>query len=252
MTTYDQLTTVIMPTSPSPSHPDTRIIDETLRSVRHHFPESAIFILADGVRPELAHRRQDYSRYLDTLEERKPAHTHIYRFLNHHHQTAMVKKILPEIPTSLLLWIEHDLPIRTDVPTDWQMMSTAIMSSRVDLCRLMLHEGVHPEHEHLYRPPMSDYPHLRPQRQFSGWTHLASTSMYRRLLKDYDPSRGRLMVERYVGGIIESGGWEQWKLTSYIPDPMAARRIYHLHGRGGVDGGEDDPTFVWLEKYLPR
>ena len=250
--TYDQLTTVIMPTSPSPSHPDTRIIDETLRSVHHHFPASAIFILADGVRSELEHRRQDYSRYLDALEDRKPERTWLYRFLTHHHQTAMVKKILPEIPTPLLLWIEHDLPVRTDVPTDWKMMSTAIMSGRVDLCRLMLRELVIPEHEHLFRPPLDDYPHLRPTIQWSGNTHLASTSMYRRLLKDYDPERGKLMVERYVAGIVEAGGWEQWKLTAYIPDPVAARRIYHLHGRGGVDGGEDDPTFVETERYSPR
>lgn len=249
---YHQLTTIVCPTSPSPSHPDTRIIDETLRSIRYHFPDSMIFICADGVRSELEHRRQAYESYLDKLALTLPPRTWIYRYGSHHHQTAMMAKILPEISTPLLLFIECDLPIRTDVPTDWQMMADAILSGRVDLCRLMLHESVHPEHEHLYQPPLSDYPYLRPQLQYSGWVHLASTAMYRRLLGGYDQTRGLLMLERYVGGIIEAGGWDKWKLSSYIPDPVAARRIYHLHNRGGADSSPDDPTFVETERYLPR
>jgi hypothetical protein len=264
ITPYDRLTTVICPTSPSPCHPSTRIIDETLRSVRHWFSDASILVLADGVRRELEHRRQSYSRYLNNLwngyspSERSLCdlamcelvpNTHVYEFIDHHHQTAMVKEALPQIKTPLLLWIEQDQPIRTDVQIDWQMMTDAIMSGSVDLCRLMLHEGVHSEHEYLYQPPLTDYPHLRPQRQWSGWVHLASTDMYRRLLRDYDPRRGLLMVERYVGRIIEAHPWSDFKLTSYVPDPVAARRIYHLHGRGGVDGGQDDPTFAEQEIY---
>lgn len=246
---YDQLTTVICPTSPSPCHPSTRIIDETLRSVRHWFPEPPIFILVDGVRPELQHRHIDYVHYLDNLISHDMPKVWFYHHDRHHHQTAMVAKVLSQIQTPLLLWIEQDQPIRTDVDIDWQMMADAITTGHADLCRLMLHEGVHPEHEYLYQPPLPDYPHLRPQRQWSGWVHLASVAMYRRLLHGYDPARGLLMVERYVGRIIESHPWSDFKLTSYVPDPAAARRIYHLHGRGGVDGGPDDPTFASQEIY---
>lgn len=251
MTTYDQLTTVICPTSPSPSHPDTRIIDETLYSVRHHFPTAPIYILADGVRPELSHRYAQYSAFLDRLYNHPPTNTSLVHHPHHHHQTAMVKKILPFITTPLLLWIEQDLPIRTDVPTDWAMMARAITMGCVDLCRLMLHEQIHPEHKHLYYGVVEGFPHLQRQMQFSGWTHLASVDMYRRMLKDFD-IRARIMVERYVGRVIESRPWTEFKLSSYIPDPVAARRIYHLHGRGGVDGGVDDPTFVETEVYPPR
>jgi hypothetical protein len=250
---YDQLTTVICPTSPSPLHPDTRIIDETLRSVRYWFPTALVYILADGVRPELEHRRRAYEEYqLRLLCNLPDQRTYVVPHSSHRHQTAMVKGILPIVDTPLLLWIEQDLPIRTDIDIDWRMMADAILSGQVDLCRLMLTEQVHPEHEYLYQPPLpDDYPHLRPSRQWSGWTHLASTAMYRRLLKDFNPA-ARIMVERYVGRILEARPWSDFKLTSYVPDPIAARRIYHLHGRGGVDGQPDDSTFVETEIYPPK
>ena len=250
---YNDLVTVICLTSPSPCHPDTRIIDETLASVRHWFPTAPIYILADGVRPELEYRRWQYHDYLLKLASQLPSNFYMFPVKDHSHQTAMVKNALPHVKTPLLLFIEQDLPIRTDpgVDIDWQMMADAILSGSVDLCRLMLHESVHPEHLHLYQGQIAGYPHLWKQRQFSGWTHLASTEMYKRLLLDFD-MRAKIMVERYVGRVIEARPWEDFKLTSYIPDPAASRRIYHLHGRGGVDGGADDPTFVETEVYPPK
>jgi hypothetical protein len=246
---YDQLTTVICTTSPSPCHPDTRMINETLRSVRHWFPNSIVRILCDGVRPELAHRETAYRDYTAQLQARQDSRTVLDVFGSHLHQTAMVKNVLPCVDTPLILWIEHDLPMRTDVDIEWQMMADAIMAGCADVCRLMLTESVHPDHLHLYQGQIPGWPRIWKQRQWSGWTHLASTDMYRRLLRDYDYRRGLLMVENYAQRIIETHPWEDFKLTSYIPDPAAARRIYHLHGRGGVDGGPDDPSFVAKDIY---
>jgi hypothetical protein len=258
MPNYDQLTTIIVPTSPIPAHPDTSIIHGVLASLIYHFPASRVVITCDGVRQELAARQPAYDWYIRRLVDSVlPAlSTFPHQFCvslhdRHMHQAAMMREVIGNVDTPLVLFCEHDIAVRTDVPTDWQMMANAIMSGRVDLCRLMLHEGVHPEHEHLYGPPIDEYPYLRPQRQFSGWTHLASTAMYRRLLQDFNP-RARVMIERYVGRVIEPRPWSDFKLTSYIPDPAAARRIYHLHGRGGVDGAADDPTFVETEIYPPR
>ena len=256
MTNYDSNTTILMPTSIIPSHPDTRIIEETLTSIRHHFPTALIVILCDGLRSELEHRRQAYDQYLENLaivaNNYCPGVTLLLHG-EHRHQTHMVKHALDNfVVTPLIVFQEHDLPVRTDVGTDWQMMADAILSDRVNLVRLMLHEQIHEAHYHLMDGMIDGLP-LMKQRQFSGWTHMASADMYRRLLDGFD-MRAKIMVERYVCRFIENVPWDRWRLTSYIPDPNAARRIYHLDGRGaGVERYEDRQlTYEETECYPPK
>lgn len=248
----DNDVTVLIPTSSIPRHPDTSMIDEVIASVRYWFPESWIMLLADGLRPEFADRESQYVEYLNRLQETADDHTIIRLFSRGHlHQTTMIINTLPNVVSPLILFCEHDIGLLTDRPIDWQMMADAIRSNRCDLVRLMLTEDVHPLHEYLYLPPMPDLPHLRPQRQWSGWTHLASTDYYRRLLTGFD-TRAKMTVERYVVRLIESQPWDRNRLTSYVPDPQHAKRIYHLDGRLTADGTAKDPSFEEQEIYPPR
>jgi hypothetical protein len=49
--------TIILATSVLPSHPDTSIIDETIKSIRVHFPNNEIIMQVDGLRQEQGDRR---------------------------------------------------------------------------------------------------------------------------------------------------------------------------------------------------
>ena len=52
--------TIVLVTSVLPSHPDTHIIDETISSIRSHFPDNEIILQIDGLRDEQKHRKDAY------------------------------------------------------------------------------------------------------------------------------------------------------------------------------------------------
>ena len=54
--------TVVIPTSPIPSHPSTDILDETIFNTRQ-YTGARIIIMFDGVHESLAHRKEDYENY---------------------------------------------------------------------------------------------------------------------------------------------------------------------------------------------
>ena len=51
---------ILLPTSPIPHHPSTHILDEVIESIRVHFPDNELFLMIDGVRGQVEHRRADY------------------------------------------------------------------------------------------------------------------------------------------------------------------------------------------------
>ena len=55
--------TVVIPTSVLPSHPSTKIIDETIENVRVHLPNCDILLQIDGLRDEQLDRKADYDKY---------------------------------------------------------------------------------------------------------------------------------------------------------------------------------------------
>src|SRR5579859_4905919 len=64
---FDDLVTILIPTSPIPSHPSTEIIDETIAGIRNYFPTARIIVMCDGVRSSVEHRRGQYGEYLFNL-----------------------------------------------------------------------------------------------------------------------------------------------------------------------------------------
>jgi hypothetical protein len=59
--------TIILATSVLPSHPQTYIIDETIKSIRVHFPKNEIIMQIDGLRQEQMDRETDYNEYKNRI-----------------------------------------------------------------------------------------------------------------------------------------------------------------------------------------
>jgi hypothetical protein len=114
--------TIVVATSVLPSHPDTAIIDETISTIRVHFPNNEIILQMDGLREERLSHKIDYDEYKNRvlwkcLHEDKNILPFIFK--EHSHQTNMMRQTISEIKTPLLLYVEGDAPLTPDTPIDW-------------------------------------------------------------------------------------------------------------------------------------
>jgi len=229
--------TVLIPTSPSPLHPDDAIIRETMESVRLHLPNSRMIVMCDGIRPELAHREGAYREYLQKLYNGKDFD--VVWIGEWVHQAGLMKATLPMVLTPLVLWIEHDMPL---LPREinWKGLTASVLEGHTNHVRFMLRPQIHPEHMHLMHGCMNVHDcHLVRTSQWSGWVHLASTDFYRQIMARFS-EHCRTMIEDYAQGIVQAHPWEASKLTIYYPSEEDSARCYHLDARRG------DPKFEWL------
>lgn len=234
--------TVVMPVSPIPSHPTINILTETIETVRRHLPDAEIILTFDGVRPEQADRRADYEESIRrTLWHAD--HDPLWRPVNpwiwdeHVHQVGMLRGLLHEVKTDLLLFVEQDAPLVTDEPIDWQACIDLIMSGEADVVRFH-HEGVVPDaHAHMMHGLEGQF--LRTS-QFSARPHLASTAYYRRILNDHFSLYANCFLEDVLHGVCSEaviingmGGWRKHKLWIFHPDTGNIKRSYTTDGRAG-------------------
>lgn len=261
--------TVIIPVSPIVSHPDTAILDETIESIRFHHPDAEILITFDGVRPEQKHRRQDYEEHIQRVLW-KADHDPLWRpvcpfiFEEHRHQSGMLKAVIDEIRTPLLLYVEADCPLVTDEPIDWGNITDFITSGASNLVRLH-HEGVIPEaHKHMMLQRTKHYNDHDPDNdwrprsimtymqtvQWSQRPHIASTAYYRRILDAHFSPDSRCFIEDRMHGIVDNAyrrdgiqGWNQHRLHIYHPDTGNIKRSYTTDGRAGEP--KYDATQLW-------
>jgi glycosyltransferase involved in cell wall biosynthesis len=249
----DQIT-VLVPTSPIPSHPDTAIIDETVASIRERLPDSEIIIMVDGVRGEQEHRRKDYDEYTRRLLWKA---NHEWRnvvpvvFDEHLHQAAMTRHCLDMVRTPTLLFVEHDTPLcGPDLP--WWQMVAALDGGQVNLIRLHHEASVLEPHRHLMLDTeprvIAGVPLLRTV-QYSQRPHLATVGFYRRIIGDYFGPDARTMIEDVMHGVIHSHwldfnekGWRKFRLAMYAPDGVI-KRSTHTDGRG------EDPKYGMTFDY---
>lgn len=239
-----QPVTIVVPTSPIPSHPSIAILDETLGSIRHHFPTATIILTFDGVRPEQDHRRDDYEEYIRRALWRADHHWRNVipvLFEEHHHQAEMMRRVLDEIDTPLVLYVEHDAPLVTDWPIDWEQITNLVMSGDYHSVRLYHEASVPAAHDHLMHGRDGDI--LRTS-QWSQRPHLASKAFYRRVIGDHFAVGERSFIEDRMHSVVdvavrEDGmtGWGQWRLGIYAPDDGRNnfKRSYHTDGRAGED-----------------
>lgn len=235
---------VVVPVSPIPSHPDTRIIDETIKSIRVHLPNAPILVTMDGVRPEQSEKRGDYwefqRRFLWKCNfEYKNVLPVIF---NHHaHQSGMMKTVLAQIDIPMILYVEHDTPLTPDRPIDWEKCKDYIKSGKSNVIRFHFESFIPEEHKYLMFGEPEDG--FLKTAQWSQRPHLASTEMYKIIMEMFS-KKSNCFIEDYIYGQFETlcreqglAGWEKWKVHIYHPEGDI-KRSYNLDGR------EDDPKFV--------
>lgn len=237
--------TVLIPTSPIPSHPDTSIIEETVASVRHWHSTAEIIVMCDGVRPEQEHHRANYEEYLNRLMwlcEHRWENTLPLIFDDHTHQAGMTRAALELIQTDLLLFVEHDTPLVIDRDIDWPAIYETVLSGELNVVRL------HHEHEILHESrrlmvdhsPQTGRGGLRYQRtiQWSQRPHVADVGYYRRLLT-HEKLQGLTMIEDRAHSLVQTEPWGAHRVAVYTPPGDNIKRSWHTDGRAGDEKWAD-------------
>lgn len=249
----DEAITVVIPTSPIPSHPSTHIIDETIASIRERLPAAEIIITCDGIRAEQADRRNAYHQYLKRLLW-KCAHewTHVVPIIfdEHVHQGGMARAALEHVDTPCILYVEHDTPITGDI--DFEGCVRAVRSGRANVIRYHFEAQIPGPHVHLMldREPVDvdGVPMIR-TIQWSQRPHLASTGFYRTMIATYFGRKSRTMIEDVMHGVVYSSakrrrtaGWEQFRVWIYHPEGSIVRSR-------NLDGRETDLKYDMIYAY---
>lgn len=242
--------TVILVTSVLPSHPSTRIIDETYASIRHHLPDSEIILQIDGLREEQIDRKADYDAYKETvlwkcLHEWNNVLPVVFEGL--HHQSGMMRETIDLVKTPMLLYVEGDAPLVIDKTIDWQKCVDLIYTSEANTIRFH-HEAVIPEpHEHLMLGASGGF--MRTV-QWSQRPHLSSTLYYKDIVLPTLPDKS--FIEDTFHGVVHNDyrdygkmGWGKHRLWIYYPNAgKDIKRSYTTDGReGGLKYTSDD--LVW-------
>ncbi|MGV7669137.1 hypothetical protein PJN91_17345 [Mycobacterium kansasii] len=242
--------TVVVPVSLIPSHPDTAILDETLDSIRFHHPTAEIIVTFDGVRAEQSHRYNAYEEFIRrALWRCDKVYGGVVPFIweQHLHQVGMLRRLIDEITTPLMLFVEQDAPLVIDEPIDWEACIDMVTSGEANIIRYA-HEGVIPaEHLHMMHGQVGQF--MRTS-QYSARPHLASVAYYRRALDSYFSPGANCFVEDVLHGVIDTAyrrdglqGWMQHRVWLYHPDGGNVKRSYTTDGRAGEPKFDADQRF---------
>lgn len=233
--------TVIITTSPIPSHPSDEILMETITSIDRSMGSiRPQFIIAfDGVRPEQAHLADAYNEYVRQVcwwANRNCFDVLPVVSKHHRHQAGMLKMALEQVDTPLVLVAEHDTPMRPE-PIDWEGCIELVDYGALDVLRYHHEASVHPEHEHLMldheTTSMMGVP-IRRTRQFSARPHLARANYYRQVLNRYFPDTSSCFVEDKLYGVALHDKTMRHAIGIYHPEGTIARSS-HTDGRAGGD-----------------
>jgi hypothetical protein len=254
----DDLVTVIVTSSPIPSHPSTAMIEETIASIRERLPLAEVLLVVDGVHPEQEHRRADYDAYTRRLLWLANNRWHNVLPIvlpSWVHQANATRAALAEVTTPLVLFVEHDTPLLGEI--EWAPLADLVLSGAANAVRFHHETTVLDVHEHLMLDPA---PSVMPTphgpavvRRTSAWwqrPHLASTNFYRGRVMPIFAEDSRTMIEDVLYGMVHSAivdhgeaGWWDWRVFIYSPPGDSIKRSGHLDGRG------DDPKFPMRFRY---
>lgn len=252
----DDLVTVIIPTSPIPTHPDTAVIEATVASVRDQLPRAEIIIAIDGVRPEQANRQGDYDEYVRRLLWLTNHHWHnVVPLLADEwlHQANLTRHALEMVNTPLVLFVEHDTPLLGDI--DWDALCAFVLTGEANAVRFHHETTVLDVHRSVMLDKATQWVMVQghdaiPLRRTKAWwqrPHLASARFYRDRLMPIFSESSRTMIEDVVYGLMSSdcadhgeAGWWDWRVWIYTP-PGDIKRSTHLDGRG-----TDEKYEMWL------
>lgn len=245
--------TVFIVTSPSPYHPSTSIIEETLDSVRTRLPGAEILIGVDGVRPEDRHHEPEYHEYKRKLAALTNPMQNVCPivFHDHRHQSGMARFLLEMTHTPFVLWMEGDTPLTGDIP--FGDCITMMRDHELAILRFTHEAGIIDGHEYLFldKEPGSK-PFVRTV-QYSARPHLILTDKFRDLIATFFGVKTRTFLEDTLYGALQHTGttssgrkrvkeaWEKHRMAVYAPKG-SWKRSEHLDGRG------PDPKYPgWIE-----
>jgi hypothetical protein len=240
----------VIPISPIPSHPETHILEETVASVRRWLPKATIYLTFDGVRAENEEMRTDYNEHIRRVlwKSRFWGDVQPIIFDEHLHQVGMMRQVIDNIDTPVILYVEQDTPLVTDEHIEVAAIVSDILRGDSNVIRLH-HEGVIPkEHNHLMIGEPQDC--LQKTVQWSQRPHFASKAFYRRVLSENFSKGANCFIEDLLHGKIQDSfnkdgvfGWEQWRLHIYHPPTGNIKRSYHTDGREGAK--KYDESQIW-------
>jgi len=211
--------TVLIPTSPIPSHPSLDIIEQTIKSVRDRLPDCEILIMVDGIRPEQEYYRDQYELYISKLlwECNWEYHNVLpILFDEYSHQAEMTRQTLSKVRTPAILFVEHDCPLEGEIPLEG--LSDVVADDQLDMIRLHHETKIGDYHQHLMLDPepieIGGLPFVRTV-QWSQRPHLANTEYYRRILNKHFSENARTMIEDQMHSVAQSNPWDEHRLAIY-------------------------------------
>lgn len=195
----------------------------------------------DGVREEQEHLREPYEEHIAKvlwLADKQWKHCAPFLFADHRHQVGMLRAIIAEIRTPLMLFVEQDTPLYTSETIDWDACTGWVGSGKADVVRFY-HESQPPkEHSHLMGEWDSGFQRTT---QFSARPHLASVDYYKRILVEEFSPHANCFIEDVMHSACQCSP-ERHKLWIYAPEGTWLRS-YHLDGRAGDDKFDTTQVF---------
>ncbi len=253
--TENHKVTVVISTSPIPSHPSTAGIEDTIRRIRA-YPElvdAEVIVACDGVRPEQAHRAADYEEYRRRLLDLCNWHPDFRGCLivmaeEHQHQAVMARRALELVRTPLVFMVEGDTYPLGEI--DFAGIFRALGTDGVNAVRLHIYESVIDEHRHLYGAAreIAGVPLVRTWA-WSQRPHVARTGWYRDLLATHFTHESRALIEHVMYGVVLAGGEadaDRWGIWLYAP---AAGWPGGILRSGTANGRGDDPLYGERFRY---
>jgi hypothetical protein len=171
----------------------------------------------------------------------------------------MMKKTINLVQTPLILYIEGDLPLRTDRDIDWNKCLDMFEYNKANTIRFYLREEMPQEHAHMM---FGQEDIFIKTVQWSQNPHLSFTSYYKDIVLpnvgernyiedefygkaqtdcEYLPSEEIIAVEPYV---FKIRNWEAHKMFIYYPDNgKNVSRVLHLDGRQSTRKFTQDDEF---------
>ena len=237
--------TIVVVTSVLPSHPDTLILDETIFSIRSHFPENEIILQIDGLREERLESKDAYDEFKSRvlwkcLHQWKNVLPII--FDEHSHQTNMMKETIDLVQTAAMIYVEGDAPLTPDIEIDWQKCLDLLEYEKANTIRFHFEASIPVEHEHLMFGLEDGF---MKTTQWSQRPHLSLTKYYREVV--LPACDERTFIEDKFHGVVQDDGWDKHKLWIYHPEG-SIKRSYHLDGRAGTRKfTQDDDVWGYTE-----
>lgn len=245
--------TAMIPTSPSPVHPSTEMVTETIKSITDRLPNIEIIVQIDGCRPEQYGRRPAYQDYVrGLLWEANWEHQNVLPvvFKEYLHQSGKAKRTIDLVRTPYLLYVEHDTPLFDEIPFVDLLLSEL---GGMNLVRFSHEASILEPHKHMMvdtEPEDDELPLIRTM-QWSQRPHLAKTVFYRWILSEYFGKESKTMIEWVMYGVQD----HEWRVNGFEGWEKFRTAIYAAPGKDGIrrsanlDGRKNDPIYTGKFDY---